>query len=136
MSEVDTEFIGQVFSALARALKRLSRDDIELFRKGQLELRFVPTDERRSTKREGQKSKRPAPFDAGRLVEALRATTSREEAQQLLLNPGVSVPELRTLARMLDAAVLKDDAAERLRAKVVEAAIGFRLRSEAIRGRS
>jgi hypothetical protein len=69
---------------------------------------------------------------AGRLMQA----RTREEAMELLKTDGVSKLVLEALARHLDLPVLRSDSVDRLRQRIVEATIGYRINSEAIRGGS
>ena len=64
----------------------------------------------------------------------LLAVRSRDEAMDLLIGSGHTRPDLVAVARALEAPSQKGDTVQRLRERIVEAAVGYRLRSQAIRG--
>jgi uncharacterized protein YjiS (DUF1127 family) len=68
------------------------------------------------------------------LPDRLRKLVSREEGMDLLDSLGLTRKDLERLARYMDLPVLREDDAARLRSKIVEASIGSRLNSQAIRG--
>ena len=63
----------------------------------------------------------------------LRSSPSREEGYALLEKHCPTKASLQNLARHLDLHILRDDDATMIRDKIVEAAIGFRLRFNAVR---
>ncbi len=64
------------------------------------------------------------------LQQQLRDSRSREDAHSLIA--GLTKASLTALAKQLDTPTQKADTVDRLREKIVEATIGFRMRSEAI----
>jgi hypothetical protein len=73
-------------------------------------------------------------IDYEALGNELSSKASREEGYSLLDDAGLNRSNLQKLARTLDIPVLKSDNMERIRDRVIEATIGYRLRSGAIRG--
>jgi hypothetical protein len=65
----------------------------------------------------------------------LSALPSREEGRAYLDSLKLNRPSLRRLALALDLPVPRTDSVERIKDRIVEGTIGYRLRSEAIRGR-
>lgn len=65
----------------------------------------------------------------------LKTLTSREDGFRALARVCTTKAGLTAFARRLDLHVLRDDDVEKLRDKIVEHTIGFRLRSSAVRGR-
>jgi hypothetical protein len=74
--------------------------------------------------------------DPTAIADALRQSRTREEATAVLTQEGVSRVVLEKLARRMDLPVLRSDSVDRLRQRIVESTIGFRINSEAIRGAS
>lgn len=66
----------------------------------------------------------------------LQMLSDREAGKKLLDDFCKTKSCLEQLARVLDLPVQREDTVDALREKVLEATIGFRLRSEAIRGKS
>ena len=127
----DGETLAKVLKQLAQLVQGLSRDELAAIQAGRLKLAFVPGP---AHDNEGTRSPR-AKRDATPLVAALQGALTREEAFGHLDEWNLSNAELREVARALGAAVRKDDTNERLRDKVVESSVGYRLRSDAIRGK-
>lgn len=70
-----------------------------------------------------------------RLKERLYEMTSREEGMILLEQECPTRDNLASLAKLIDLPVSKRDTRDHLKAKVIDTTIGFRLRSQAIRGK-
>ena len=74
------------------------------------------------------------PRDISSVGQRLIALESRDEGLQLLSKAELGRSDLERLARQLELPVRKDDTVERLRDRIIEATIGARLSSRAIRG--
>ncbi|KQY85973.1 hypothetical protein [Pelomonas sp. Root1444] len=115
---------------LAVAVERLSPDDLTKLNDeaSEIEIRIVV--------RRRQKEEPPAEarIDLAEVVAKLTALPSRSEAAGFLEGAVETKKGLEQIARHLDVAVLKQDKAETLRDKIIEATVGARLRSEAIKG--
>lgn len=75
-----------------------------------------------------------ARVDMTETVAKLTASASRSEASKLLEDGFATRKALEQIARHLDVVVSKQDKAETLRDRIIEATVGARLRSEAIQG--
>jgi hypothetical protein len=84
--------------------------------------------------RDLEKRRQPGSRDVGGVAAQLRDLGSREAGFALLTKLHLSKRELETLARLMDLPVVREDDTEQLRRKIVEASIGARLNSQAIRG--
>lgn len=71
-----------------------------------------------------------------KLKAALNKTNSHEEARRVIGNALGSRAQLVSFARALDIPAPKNATSEELKERLVEATVGFRVRSAAIRGRS
>lgn len=69
-------------------------------------------------------------------IDALARVESRQEAYDFLMRSFETRRTLEMLARFLDVPVVKQDKIESIRDKVIEATVGARLRSEAIKGKA
>ena len=76
----------------------------------------------------------PPPADWWSIADRLRSLPSREEGEKLLSEVTSTKAQLERLARAMDLPVVKYENVEQLRAKIIEASIGARLVSRAIRG--
>lgn len=68
------------------------------------------------------------------LIQKLSALPSREEAQQFFISNYPAKKVLEVIAKELDISISKQDRIENIREKIIEATVGARLRSQAIRG--
>jgi hypothetical protein len=124
---------------LAERIERSSAADMEAFLQGEVERLFPEIGIQRhhsDNYRRGvpKKRARPAQKDLSKLAEQLQQLESRNDGLSLLYNSELTRKDLEQLARVMDLPVLREDDAERLRHKIVEASIGSRLNSQAIRG--
>jgi len=87
--------------------------------------------ERRPQRKSGQKLSEE---ELTKIGDTLRSSGSREEGERVLREKLPSKSDMARLARKLDLPVQKNDSAERLRARLIESTIGFRLRSAAVQG--
>src|SRR5260370_41818985 len=124
--------------SLAKLLRRLAEwiessrpDDVDDLLAGRKELRIFMgvRSAARYSRLQGAKSREWA-----EVVEGLRALPTRDEGQKVLDDLNLTRTELEHLARFMDLPVAKQDNAERVRQKIIEASIGSRLISQAIRG--
>jgi hypothetical protein len=74
------------------------------------------------------------PPDLPKLAETLQGLRSRDDGLSLLASAALTRKELEALGRLLGTPILTTDNRERLTEKIIEASIGSRLTSEAIRG--
>jgi hypothetical protein len=74
------------------------------------------------------------PADLPKLAQQLRALNSRDEGHALLSSASLTRRELEKLGRFVETPILKTDNMERLTERIIEASIGSRLSSAAIRG--
>lgn len=123
----------------ATLLRRLA-DCVENARPGEIEELLtgngrlqIRTDKRQEQLFSSQ-SDDPPLSDWSSIADRLRALPSREEGEKLLSEVTSSKAQLERLARAMDLPVVKHENAEQLRAKIIEASIGARLVSRAIRG--
>jgi hypothetical protein len=65
----------------------------------------------------------------------LRASSSRDVAGEILSSGQLRATELRKLMRVLDLPISKSDTVDKMRYKIIDSTVGYKLRSSAIRGR-
>lgn len=87
---------------------------------------------RQSTSKQRPKSKVRS-LDPQVVADALATAATRADATAILEREGVSKVVLEKLARRFDLPVLRSDPVDRLRQRIVEHAVGFRINSDAIR---
>ncbi|QFZ87004.1 hypothetical protein GFK26_31640 [Variovorax paradoxus] len=114
---------------LAGALERMSEDEISrlIDPNCDIEIKVI----RRRSKEEISPE---TLVDLNSLVAKLTMFPSRAEASQFMETAFETKKTLDQIARHLDVPVLKQDKVETLRDKIIEATVGARLRSEAIKG--
>lgn len=122
---------------LATLLRRLA-DSIESGSDAELQAllgKRVP--ERRdlkATKKSPPGSTNLAMAELKQIVSRLEALESREAGGKFLDGLQLTKANLEQLARWMDLSVQREDTLDRLRDKVIEASIGYRLRSQAVQG--
>jgi hypothetical protein len=124
--------IALVLNKIQSAVMHLSSDEIERLaeKNYDLEIKVV----RRRMKDDPEERVPDENFKV--LLDKLTNTNSRQEASDFLLVTFETKKPLEQLARFLDLPVLKQDKVENLREKIIEATVGARLRSEAIKGKA
>ena len=131
-------FVTQVLDQLIEALRDLSDEDFDKLMTGDLEasVSFV-----RPASRGKNRRRAVAPAMAVESDEALEAVHarltvagSREEGQRIVEEAFADKERLFAFAKWLDLPVQRNDAAKRIRDKVVTQTVGRRLSGRAVRG--
>jgi len=133
-SDSTPKHVARLLRALASLVESSSPDEVATFLEGQASLS-------RGKRRHASEDDRlpldvtpPVPADLPKLAENLHSLSSRDEGLSLLSSASLTRRELEALGRLLGTPILKTDNMERLTEKIIEASIGSRLTSEAIRG--
>ncbi|MFV0129396.1 hypothetical protein ACLGI4_17075 [Streptomyces sp. HMX112] len=121
----------RVLKQVAVFLRSLTAEEAEALANGQSRLACVPVHRRGSGKKAQDQ---PVP-DPDKVRSALTALSSREEGNDYVRTLGLNKEGLRTLADALDLPMSRSETVEGIIDRIVEATIGYRIRSEAIRGR-
>jgi hypothetical protein len=119
-----------ILDAASEAVRTWNDADIAAFIAGESELTI------RASARPARR-KSTASVDQDRVNDvrrALEAMDTREAGSEYLERMALGREGLRTLAAGLDLPINRSDTVERLRNRIIEALIGYRLRSSAIRG--
>lgn len=127
------KLIVSVFELFTNLVSSLSQADLEALASGKARLTVtqsssnqidIPFDRTLDTEKK---------FD--RLRIELSSAETTESGFSILKEERLTRVELERLARSLDLLVIKRDSAERLEEKIIEALVGSRLNSRAVRGR-
>ncbi|MFB6956624.1 hypothetical protein ACFCYB_06180 [Streptomyces sp. NPDC056309] len=127
---VPTGISVEVLKQVSSLLRRLTPEDIENLIAGRARL----TCEEIPRKGAIRKTTAPDIPDPEEVKAALSALDSREEGLAYLEELGLNRQKLRLLASAFDLPVPRSDTVERIKDRLVEATIGYRISSEAIRG--
>jgi hypothetical protein len=135
---MDQKVISKLLHRLAQTVEFCSKSDFEALLTGRAAL-VISTDSASARRGAGhevasKKRRQRSGKDLAGMGVRLRRLESREEGSRLLTNAQLTRDELEELARLMDLPVLREDDAQRLKDKIVEASIGARLNSQAIRG--
>jgi len=114
---------------IATFVRGLSPEEISDLARGRAKLSLV-----READRKKPRAELRTDDEVARVIATLRRYKSRSDGDRLLQDVASSRAALTQLANALDVPIPKTDTVERLRERVVDATIGYRLRSEAIRG--
>jgi len=123
--------VASVLRRLATVVERMSDDDLARLNEPGVEIEIKVL--RRRIKNDLVSEVR---LDLPDIVTKLTASANRADAAKFLDDGFEAKKTLEQIARHLDVVVLKQDKAETLRDKIIEATVGARLRSEAIQGGS
>jgi hypothetical protein len=121
-------------AALARIatfIRGLSPNQVDGLVSGEMRLALVDRDELIRSRSHRLQATLPDPEP---IRQTLSRLMSREEGGAYLSSLELTKPSLERLAAAFDLPVRKTDTVERLKDRIVEATIGYRLRSEAVRG--
>lgn len=127
MEHVKKEFL-KLLQLLQKELSNLKEDEINLLLKGDAKLEIVI---KSKSKRKIIKSD----IDFDKLESELREFNTRDQGMKLLDESFTSKEELEKFAKILDLPVLKGDKMELIKKKVIEATIGYKLRSDSIQNK-
>lgn len=122
--DVSIEILHQV----AAFLRSLNEQEIEELVHGRAKLTLAGRGRKRTSPKELPADMIPEVLDR------LRSLSTRDAGATYLRDVAPSRAHLAQLALAMDVPVPKTDTVSKLRERIVEAAIGYRLRSEAIRG--
>jgi hypothetical protein len=120
---------------VTKVISNMSQEDLEDVASGKATLMLVRTEESQAQRELAISQQKRGALDYARLRDDLRAVESTEAGFTILREAELTRSELERLSRSLDLPVTKQDSAGHLEEKVVEALIGSRLNSRAIRGR-
>jgi hypothetical protein len=131
MSASEGEATRLVVQHLARFIGKLSTEELMdlASRRARLTLEYP---EQRGKGRARRKDLTPA--DRDEILTRMAGMGDRSEGHEYLASLNLSRASLLSLAKQLEVPVQKSDNVERLRDRIVEGSIGYRLRSQAVRG--
>lgn len=124
------EQISIILELLSKAVQNLPDEELEKIALGTHSIEVKITRNRSNTKVPSETD----PINPQEIAKQLESFTDRIIAGNYLRNSASSKKSLEFLARHLDIALSKQDKAEDLVNKIIEATVGAKLRSSAIRG--
>lgn len=119
-----------VLNKLAHMLRGLTAEEMSALLDGSAKFVLSSGSPGRSRARSNQAKPQP---DLLAVRDALNVMATREEGHSYLVSLNLNQEALRRLSRELDLPTPRSDTVERLRERIVESSIGYRLRSQAIR---
>jgi len=127
-------FVTQMLEQLLKAVQVLSDEDFDKLMKGELvaTVSFVMSAAQKQERRQARAPLVDADF--GEVHARLTAAGSRDEGQRIVEESFASKEQLFAFAKWLDLPVQRNDAAKRIRDKVVMLTVGRRLSGKAVRG--
>ena len=126
--------VMRVLEQLVRTVRDLSDEDFDKLMAGELEA-SVSVGEAAAKAAKGRKADLPVADAAfGEVQARLAAAESREEGQRIVEEALAGKEQLFAFAKWLDLPVQRNDAAKRIREKVVTHTVGRRLSGKAVRG--
>lgn len=120
--------LSALLKHLAKAAERLTDDEIADVVAGRRRL-VLSTEEAAPSRPAGAADEQP---DFDTLIASLKTAETRDTAHRLIEDAALTRSQLTQLAKALDLPVQRSDDVARLREKIVETTIGFRLTSNAI----
>ena len=128
----EAELLADLLAKLASKVRRLDSRELREVMDGHYEISLTVDSEERPQDAEPTLS--GAELESA--VAALANARTREDGQIVLTEQNWNKTALIALARRLDLPVQKRDPNDKIRERIVEATIGYRLRSKAIQGQS
>lgn len=125
-----SRLIAQLFRRLAREMEFLSDVDLERLINERRNILSPPN----SNPPEKFQLKTTSPLDIERVKQKLLELTDREQGERLLSSEVKNRVDLAKLARAIDVPVTKRHTVAQITDKIIEATIGYKTRSAAIRG--
>jgi hypothetical protein len=126
----------QLIESYISFLKSLSPEEIKKLENNEINIRFEksPVLKRNNFHKGMPELPLQNSMDINSIVTALFKIHNREEGERYLLSKCSSKIELERVAKKLDIPFQKKDSMQKLKNKIIERTIGFRLRSQAIQG--
>lgn len=121
------DLLSALLKEMAKAVRDMSDDDLTALRNGELRIQLASAEKAVSHKKEPLRDFRP-----DIVVDSLRQADTFDAGLAILERECSTKEHLIRLAREIDVPAEKRDTVERLRERIVDATIGFRLRSQAI----
>ncbi|NOT15756.1 MAG: hypothetical protein HOP21_09335 [Methylotenera sp.] len=129
------EETSRLLSIIAKILEKISVEDLANFLlKNEVNITKTATNSEPETLNKGLDTSGVRNTDLSSIAETLLSLNSRDEGNSLLASKTLSRKELEALGKVLGTPILKTDNMSRLTQKIIEASIGSRLNSKAIRG--
>jgi len=123
--------VARLLRALATLVEKSDPDEVAAFLRSGATALSVGVE---GHAQKGIYARATAPPDLSKLAQQLRALNSRDEGHAVLSSASLTRRELEKLGRLVETPILKTDNMERLTERIIEASIGSRLSSAAIRG--
>ncbi|MHD0298738.1 hypothetical protein RCF19_22820 [Rhodococcus qingshengii] len=120
----------EILDHISNFMRRLTDQDIYAIRTGRAKIAVVRNPEPKVSRPESDQPR----FDIASLVDEIHSAETREEAMVKIHERKLRGEDLRNLAKHLDIATSRSETLGKLAEKIVESTVGFRLRSQAIRG--
>lgn len=131
----DTHVLALLLRQLAEVVEALDEADLGKIADGRLELTLSQT--RSQKKEKARLPDSPSVSDSfSKVREKLSTFSSRDDAEMYLVENVQKKSDLTALAREIEIPIHSSDTGEKIRDKIIEATVGYRLRSQAIRGDS
>lgn len=128
------DLIANVLSKVAQAVKRLDEAELEAFTKGEFQVELVVGNEHAKKTRRRKESTSLSDDSCREITQMLNEMDDRQKGLTLLNDRCPTKDGLVQLTRYLDLPLQKKEPVDRLTEKIIEATIGYRLRSRAIQG--
>ncbi|MBW1615513.1 MAG: hypothetical protein JRJ49_03070 [Deltaproteobacteria bacterium] len=130
----------QIFIKLLREVeknvKNLKDEQFEEFVKGNFRIQITPLKDTINKPNKKKIKKGVSENQLQEVINLLNNTDEREAGLKILNEKGANKFYLAALMKSLDIPSLQRDNIEKLKEKIIEATIGYRLRSKAIQGKS
>lgn len=121
------DLLSALLKEMAKAVRDMSDEDLAALRNGDVRIQLTAVEKAASGKKETLRD-----FHPDSIVTSLREADTFDAGLAILERECSTKEHLIRLAREIDVPAEKRDTVERLRERIVDATIGFRLRSQAI----
>ncbi|KPA10209.1 hypothetical protein MHK_009618 [Candidatus Magnetomorum sp. HK-1] len=132
MQNTNNAILSNILQILLHELLKLSEKDLKDLHEGSTELTFHISKKKHKKNNDLPASKNVNHSSYQDIYNRIEKMSSREAAFEYLKKQNLSNFKLKQMAKSIDIPINKTDKNEELYEKIIEAAIGFRLRSAAI----
>lgn len=130
------EVVSSLLNQVSLLVKRMTNDELKALLAGDMTIDLVKKDD---SKKPLASRNNHSSLESGAITQLLiqlRAKANREQGLSLLREYAPGKSALEMIGRKLDVPISHRDNMETLREKIIEATIGYRLRSMAIQGKT
>lgn len=124
-----------ILSVMTKLISDMTEEEFDALSAGRATLAVLPSEDASPCTKRKLPQLKAGELDLDKLRDELSTVESTEAALSIFETANLTRRQLERIARSLDLPVLKQDSTTRLEEKIIEAMVGSRLNSRAVRGK-